>query len=61
MPEFPIESFGPYIEEILGYATDTLNFFDDKNLLWVIAAFSIVILVLSWAINTVRKPPKLDI
>jgi hypothetical protein len=61
MPEFPIESFGPHIEDILAYATDTLNFFDDKNLLWVIAAFSIVILVLSWAINTVRKPPKLDI
>lgn len=61
MPEFPLPSFGPHVEDILGYAMALINMFDEGQFLWLIAAFSLIIMIVVWAIRTVRNPPRLDI
>ncbi len=59
MPEFPIPSFGLYIEDILGHAAHLLNLLDDKRFLWVLLAFDAVVLVARWAIGKLQNPPSL--
>jgi hypothetical protein len=60
-PEFPLESFGPHMEDILQYGVDLLNLYDEQRFLWVIAAFALTLMVISWAIKQIRNPPNLDI
>ena len=61
MPDFPLPSFGPHIEDILGYALDLLNLYDEQRFLWVMAGLSLAVLVIGWAISTIKRPPRLDI
>ena len=56
-----LPDFGLYIEEILSYAVDYLNFFDQQRLLWVISGFSLGTTFLLWIIKTIQNPPRLDI
>jgi hypothetical protein len=52
----PMVDTGSALGGILGEATDIINLVNLDNALWVIAALSMSLLVLTWAINTVRNP-----
>ena len=57
MYEFPIENLGPHIEEILTYAIQLLDLFENQHFLWVLAGFVLITMVLVWMVKTVQKPP----
>ena len=57
MYEFPIENLGPHIDEILSYAIQCLDLFENQHFLWVLAVFVLVTMVLVWTVKTIQKPP----
>jgi hypothetical protein len=59
VPEFPLPSFGPFVEDILDHAVHIFDLLDEKRFLWVILAFYLVVYVARWAIEHVHRPPQL--
>ncbi len=57
---FPMPNMSEHVEEILDYAVDWLDAMDQTNFLWALAAFNLVVVVITWIIRTVRNPPRLD-
>jgi hypothetical protein len=47
---------GSIMGNLLGEATDVINLTNQDNALWVMAALSMALLVLAWAIDTVKNP-----
>jgi hypothetical protein len=47
---------GSIMGSVLGEATDVINLTNQDNALWVMAALSMALLVLAWAIDTVKNP-----
>ena len=56
---FPLQSFGPHIDAIFGYATHLLDLLDDKRFLYVILIFYFVVSIARWAIGRLQHPPEL--
>jgi len=57
---FPMPDMGAHVEEILAHAIAWLDTMDNQRFLWVLAAFNLVVVVITWIIRTVRNPPRLD-
>lgn len=54
-----VPNMGQHIETILEYGTDYMAIYSDT--LWVIAGFSLGVIVIIWVLKTIQNPPRLDI
>jgi len=57
--DFPLDSFGPHIQDVFEHAEHLLNLLDEKRFLYVVLAFYSVVYVARWAIGKVQHPPEL--
>ena len=57
--DFPLDSFGPHIQDIFEHAEHLLNLLDEKRFLYVILVFYLVASIARWAIGKLQNPPEL--